>query len=352
MKKTFTYILFFLAITTPTLAHASKSVTINWAMSDKENVLGYKMYYSYYSDMRNKMLACEPIYDKNATTLTCHDITINKYPVYFTIAAITSTEELSSSIKTIVTPLGKVQNFVALTPGGNALPIAVINYTQETNYFIFDAGNSSDKDGEIQAFHWNFGDGIVAEGSTVNHQFTETATYTVTLSVTDNQGGESQTHRQITITDLIPPQWLKATGQANLSIAYVDSEETSADNNSAGNAIDNNPNTIWHTEWSASSPLPPHEIQLDLGRQYQISKVNYLPRPDNSNGRIARYELYISSNVTDWGSSVAQGTFTNTESLQEISFTETTGRYVRFVALSEVNNNPWSSAAEIDVYAK
>ncbi len=53
---------------------------------------------------------------------------------------------------------------------------------------------------------------------------------------------------------------------------------------------------------------------------------------------------------SQWGSAVATGTFAADQTLKTVNFTATTGRYVKLVALSEINGNAWTSAAEINVY--
>ena len=50
----------------------------------------------------------------------------------------------------------------------------------------FDAGASSDPDGDIQSYQWDFGDGSTATGESVTHAFGSTGTYTVTLTVSDS----------------------------------------------------------------------------------------------------------------------------------------------------------------------
>jgi hypothetical protein len=44
---------------------------------------------------------------------------------------------------------------------------------------------------------------------------------------------------------------------------------------------------------------------------------------------------------------VAAGTFNADASAQRVMFTRKTGRYVRFVALSEIGGNAWTSVAEL-----
>ncbi|MGY1465242.1 M6 family metalloprotease domain-containing protein (plasmid) [Bacillus toyonensis] len=135
--------------------------------------------------------------------------------------------------------------------------------------------------------------------------------------------------------------------QTNWTLKYVDSYNWY---NLGAYAFDGNKDTFWHTNWSPVAPMP-HEIQIDLGATYNLSKFSYLPRQDGQiNGTIKDYEFYVSSDGINWGTAVSIGAFANNTSLKEVSFANKTGRYIRLRALSEVNNNPWTSAAEINVF--
>jgi alpha-glucosidase (family GH31 glycosyl hydrolase) len=136
------------------------------------------------------------------------------------------------------------------------------------------------------------------------------------------------------------------------AVTYVDSEETAGEDGAAVNAIDGDPATIWHTEWSAAVPPPPHEIQLDLGAQRDVCAFRYLPRSNAGNGTVADYAVYVSSDGTSWGEPVATGTFARGAAEKWVPFPSTSARYVRFVALSEINGGPWTSAAELSVDAR
>ena len=63
----------------------------------------------------------------------------------------------------------------------------------------FDGSGSSDPDGSIISYNWNFGDGGTASGVKVNHRFASAGTYTVTLTVTDDQGALGQDTATATI---------------------------------------------------------------------------------------------------------------------------------------------------------
>jgi len=63
----------------------------------------------------------------------------------------------------------------------------------------FDASNSVDPDGELQAYGWEFGDGTNATGERVVHEFESPGTYTVELSVRDDRGDVRQTTKQIEV---------------------------------------------------------------------------------------------------------------------------------------------------------
>ncbi len=68
----------------------------------------------------------------------------------------------------------------------------------------FDASSSSDADGTIVSFAWNFGDGTMETGQTRSHSYATAGTYTVTLTVTDDSSNSGTATATKTITDRPP----------------------------------------------------------------------------------------------------------------------------------------------------
>ena len=62
----------------------------------------------------------------------------------------------------------------------------------------FDGSASHDPDGEIISYDWDFGDGTIGSEDTVSHTFSDPGVYTVTLTVTDDQGATGSDTIQIT----------------------------------------------------------------------------------------------------------------------------------------------------------
>lgn len=65
----------------------------------------------------------------------------------------------------------------------------------------FDGSGSSVQSGTIVSYDWDFGDGEIASGVTVNHAYSPVGTYTVTLTVTDDLGGTDTGILSAIITD-------------------------------------------------------------------------------------------------------------------------------------------------------
>ena len=129
--------------------------------------------------------------------------------------------------------------------------------------------------------------------------------------------------------------------------AWSDSQQRGYE---AARAIDGNPETIWHTVWQPKSTKPPHWLVIDLQKPVVLAGMTYLPRADLSNGRIGKYEIYVSNHAKKWDKPITKGEWANDAKLKTIRFEKpVTGRYLKLVALSEVNGHEWSSAAEIDV---
>jgi PKD repeat protein len=64
-----------------------------------------------------------------------------------------------------------------------------------------DARGSSDPDGVITGYAWDFGDGGSGSGATPNHTYAIAGSYDVELTVTDNDGDADSVTHQVTVTD-------------------------------------------------------------------------------------------------------------------------------------------------------
>jgi len=91
----------------------------------------------------------------------------------------------------------------------NALPTAAFDTTPTSDgsplAVTFDASTSSDANGSIAGFEWEFGDGEIATGETVSHTYRNTGAFIVKLTVTDELGATSSTIRIATASAPPPP---------------------------------------------------------------------------------------------------------------------------------------------------
>ncbi|RJS75024.1 PKD domain-containing protein, partial [Methanophagales archaeon] len=100
-------------------------------------------------------------------------------------------------------------------PEENRPPTASFTYTPENPLvnqpITFNASSSYDPDGNITAYEWDFGDGNITSTTheIINHSYSETGNYEVTLTVTDDDGAMNSTTKIITV---YPPAAIFDTG--------------------------------------------------------------------------------------------------------------------------------------------
>lgn len=177
--------------------------------------------------------------------------------------------------------------------------------------------------------------------------FNEPGLYSATLEVTQNGATISRTVTNMVEVKVAPSIYnCDRPGLIPRQLMQVVSVDSYQPGEDGSRAIDGDVATLWHTPWSGI-PGYPHYIQIDLGDTYNVSKLIYTPRIDQANGRIKDYEIYISNDKINWGTYVQKGTLTNTNVPTTIEFPVKEGHYAKLVALSEVNGNNWTSAAEI-----
>lgn len=133
----------------------------------------------------------------------------------------------------------------------NKAPVAAISANPIQGYaklqVNFDASGSYDPDGQIVSYYWDFGDGTTGSGVTVNHLYEDDSDfnndgynegYTVTLTVTDNDG---------------------ATDKSQVVI-YVD-----------------NPAPVAHFSFSPSNPYTFDEVIFDASASYDPAGIIIQP---------------------------------------------------------------------------
>jgi PKD repeat protein len=117
--------------------------------------------------------------------------TTGTYPITLTVTD--NSGATATATRTVVvtdTPanLPPHASFTATPPGGIA-PLDV----------AFDASASTDPDGSIASYRWDFGDGNGASGRTATHRYTDGGTFTVTLTVTDDKSAVDSTSTTVTV---------------------------------------------------------------------------------------------------------------------------------------------------------
>ena len=100
------------------------------------------------------------------------------------------------------------QDELVVTVDDNLAPVAVINVTPAGDVGAlssvrFDGTSSTDADGTIAAFDWDFGDGDVGTGPTFDHAFAAAGTYDVGLTVTDDKGATNTAHVTMNVTEQV-----------------------------------------------------------------------------------------------------------------------------------------------------
>jgi uncharacterized repeat protein (TIGR01451 family) len=110
-------------------------------------------------------------------------------------------------IMTIKDDQGQIETATIMVTINNRAPEAASLSDQTVNALVtvtFDAVGSTDMDGTIASFSWNFGDSATDTGVTTSHAYSKAGVYTVTLTVTDDDGDTGTSTGTVTVMNLIP----------------------------------------------------------------------------------------------------------------------------------------------------
>jgi PKD repeat protein len=102
-------------------------------------------------------------------------------------------------------PLTASFTAVATAAGGNQPPSAAFDWQCDHLACGF-TDASTDADGSVTGWSWQFGDGESSSQQSTSHTYAASGTYTVVLTVTDNEGAAAQISKQVTASTAPPPQ--------------------------------------------------------------------------------------------------------------------------------------------------
>ncbi len=107
---------------------------------------------------------------------------------------------------------------ITIVPAVNEPPVADFEFSPEapsTRDTIQFTDRSSDPDGEIVRWLWDFGDGTTSTEPNPTHRYTKGGVYTVTLTVTDNRDGTATVSKRLFVFQAPPPEGIAVVAYPN-----------------------------------------------------------------------------------------------------------------------------------------
>jgi WD40 repeat protein/tetratricopeptide (TPR) repeat protein len=113
-------------------------------------------------------------------------------------------------------------------------------------------------------------------------------------------------------------------------------------------AADGDLETFYHSESTAvAKPGYPHYLTIDLGLPCLVDGLLYVPRQDETYGRVKEFEIRTSNDGETWGEPLAKGTWDSGPAFRFVPLPVRAARFVQLRGLSEVNGGHYMSAAEV-----
>lgn len=114
-------------------------------------------------------------------------------------------------------------------PPENQKPVPDFTASCEFLNCVFDASASFDPDGSIASYAWQFGDGSTGSGVSVPHIYAASGSYTVYLTVADNEGATAMRGKTVAVAEEPAPGFnLTATGRKRAGLQKADLTWTGA----------------------------------------------------------------------------------------------------------------------------
>lgn len=165
----------------------------------------------------------------------------------------------------------------------------------------FDASSSTDSDGNIINYLWNYGDGSSGNGQMSSHQYNTAGNYPVSLTVIDNQNAQTSTVLTVPVVLLTPPSCnLNCNINSMTASCVVDSTDTTVNsylwNLGNGQTFNGNKN-IDYTYQNAGSYQIQVTIKNSAGASSTCTKSITITSTTSSQPPLASFSYYVDSKI-------------------------------------------------------
>ena len=230
------------------------------------------------------------------------------YPVKLTV---TDDQGATNSLTKTVT---------VTAPPVNQPPTAAFTATPTNLVATFDATASSDADGTVTGYAWDFGDSTTGTGSKPTHTYGSAGSYPVKLTVTDDQGATNSLTKTVTVTAPPvnqPPTAAFTATPTNLVATFDATASSDADGTVTGYAWDFGDSTTGtgskptHTYGSAGSYPVKLTVTDDQGATNSITKTVTVTAPPETPIAADDFGRTVASG---WGAADVGGSWTTSSS--------------------------------------
>jgi PKD repeat protein len=162
----------------------------------------------------------------------------------------------------------------------------------------FDAAGSSDSDGVITNYQWDFGDGSGVSGpaSVVSHSYAVEGEYTVLLTVTDDDGAQASSSETVTVAPPPPENQAPVADFTHACVDLVCSFDASASHDPDGSIVEYSwgfgdggstqsaSHLTEHTYLASGDYLVTLEVQDNLGATGTVMLSVFVPPEESEQG--------------------------------------------------------------------
>ena len=137
---------------------------------------------------------------------------------YAVVLTVTDNDGGTNSVSHTITPVAP-----------NQAPTAAFTSSQQKLVASFDSSGSSDPDGTISSYSWDFGDGATSTSAKPSHTYSAAGTYQVSLTVTDNQGSASTVTHPVTVSQNVSPTAVFTSSVSGLVATFSSAGSSDSD---------------------------------------------------------------------------------------------------------------------------